>query len=62
MIRQIKQAFLQRKRALGSAKLDESVTLKDFVARALPPRKPRLHEHRKNNVRRGVEVKFVGLN
>jgi DNA-binding MarR family transcriptional regulator len=61
MLPKIKQAFLQRKRALGSARLSESVTLKDFVASVLPQRKPRLHEYRKNNVRRGVEVKFIGL-
>jgi DNA-binding MarR family transcriptional regulator len=60
-VRQIKHAFLQRKRALGSAKLGESVTLNDFVASVLPQRKPRLHEYRKNNVRRGVEVKFIGV-
>src|SRR5260221_5066309 len=61
LIQKIKQAFLVRKRALGRVRLSESVTLREFVASVLPQRKPRLREHRNNNVTRGVEAQLARL-
>jgi hypothetical protein len=61
MIQRIKEIFAERKTGRFWQPLSAEITLKDFIASVLPERKSSLHRPPKNKARKGVQVKFVGL-
>ena len=61
-IRRVKEIFAKRKKnSLLWRPLSVEVTLRDFIAGALPERKSPLRKTQRNKKRQGVKVEFVGL-